>query len=173
MRSISEKRTRQDLIDPALEKAGWLMRDKSKVGIEIPVDGYDAQPWNGVTDYILLRENGEILAVVEAKKTCVDPRQAEAQLTHYVNEIEKHQSLRPFGFLTNGYEIYFVDVGLSSKRLVSGFFAGMTWKTCCLSSNREYPWQIFKSTPKSLTGLTNTKPSGGLGKPLKQENEKP
>ena len=121
-RQISEERTRKEMIDPQLETAGWYLRDHSKVKIEIPVDGYDAEPWNGVTDYCLYRENGEVLAVVEAKKTSVDVRLAEAQLTHYVTEIEKHQSFRPFGFLANGYDIYFVDVGFSAERLVSGFF---------------------------------------------------
>jgi type I site-specific restriction endonuclease len=121
-RSISEKRTRKDMIDPQLERAGWYLRDHSKVKIEIPVDGYDAEPWNGVTDYCLYRENGEVLAVVEAKKTVVDVRLAEAQLEYYVREIEKHQSFRPFGFLVNGYDIYFVEVGYTSKRLVNGFF---------------------------------------------------
>ncbi|MCJ7433704.1 MAG: hypothetical protein MUO77_09485, partial [Anaerolineales bacterium] len=47
---------------------------------------------------------------------------AEAQLTHYVTEIEKHQSFRPFGFLANGLEIHFVDVGIAHKREVFGFF---------------------------------------------------
>ncbi len=122
MRHISEERTRKEMIDPQLEKAGWYLRDHSKVKIEIPVDGYDAEPWNGVTDYALYRENGEVLAVVEAKKTAVDVRLAEAQLTHYVTEIEKHQSFRPFGFLANGLEIYFVDVGVAPKREVFGFF---------------------------------------------------
>ena len=122
MRRISEERTRKEMIDPQLEKAGWYLRDHAKVKIEIPVDGYDAEPWNGVTDYCLYRENGEVLAVVEAKKTMVDVRQAEAQLTYYVTEIEKHQSFRPFGFLANGLEIYFVDVGLAAKREVFGFF---------------------------------------------------
>ncbi|HNC59889.1 MAG TPA: type I restriction endonuclease, partial [Leptospiraceae bacterium] len=102
--------------------AGWYLRDHSKVKIEIPVDGYDAEPWNGVSDYTLYRENGEVLAVVEAKKTAVDVRLAEAQLTHYVTEIEKHQSFRPFGFLANGLEIHFVDVGYAPKREVFGFF---------------------------------------------------
>ncbi len=122
MRRISEERTRKEMIDPQLEKAGWYLRDHAKVKIEIPVDGYDAEPWNGVTDYCLYRENGEVLAVVEAKKTSIDVRLAEAQLEYYVKEIEKHQSLRPFGFLANGYDIYFVETGLSSKRLVNGFF---------------------------------------------------
>src|SRR5512136_162053 len=122
LQRISEERTRKEMIDPQLEKAGWYIRDHAKVKIEIPVDGYDAEPWNGVTDYCLYRANGEVLAVVEAKKTAVDVRQAEAQLTYYVNEIEKHQSFKPFGFLANGREIYFVDVGLAAKREVFGFF---------------------------------------------------
>ena len=66
--NISEDRTRKELIDPQLEKAGWYLRDHSRVKTEIPVDGYDAEPWNGVTDYTLYRENGEVLAVVEAKE---------------------------------------------------------------------------------------------------------
>lgn len=107
-RQISEDATRKKLIDPQLEKAGWYLRDHSKVKIEIPVDGYDAEPRNGVSDYCLYRENGDVLAVVEAKKTCVDVRLAEGQLTHYVTEIEQHQSFRPFGFLANGLEIHFV-----------------------------------------------------------------
>lgn len=60
--------------------------------------------------------------MVEAKKTSVDVCLAEAQLTHYVTEIEKHQSFRPFGFLANGLEIHFVDVGIAPKREVFGFF---------------------------------------------------
>jgi type I restriction enzyme, R subunit len=121
-RQISEAKTRKEMIDPQLEKVGWYLRDHSKVKIEIPVDGYDAEPWNGVTDYTLYRENGEVLAVVEAKRTSTDVRLAEAQLTYYVTEIEKHQSFRPFGFLANGLEIYFVDVGVAHKREVFGFF---------------------------------------------------
>ncbi|MBE0672133.1 MAG: DEAD/DEAH box helicase family protein [Anaerolineales bacterium] len=121
-RKISEERTRKEMIDPQLERAGWYLRDHSKVKEEIPVDGETAEPWNGVTDYSLYRENGEILAVVEAKRTSTDVRLAEAQLTYYVTEIEKHQSFRPFGFLANGLEIHFVDVGIAHKREVFGFF---------------------------------------------------
>jgi type I restriction enzyme, R subunit len=121
-RRISEEATRKEMVDPQLETAGWYLRDHSRIKEEIPVDGYDAEPWNGVTDYTLYRENGEVLAVVEAKKTVVDVRLAQAQLEYYVKEIERHQSFRPFGFLANGLEIYFEDVGISSKREVFGFF---------------------------------------------------
>lgn len=56
----SEEQTRKQLIDPQLERAGWYLCDYSRVKIEIPVDGYDAEPWNGVSDYCLYRENGEL-----------------------------------------------------------------------------------------------------------------
>ena len=65
-RKLSEERTRKEMIDPQLERAGWYLRDHSKINIEIPVDGYDAEPWNGVSDYCLYRNNGEVLAVMEA-----------------------------------------------------------------------------------------------------------
>ncbi|BCL37104.1 hypothetical protein [Nostoc sp. MS1] len=51
--SLSEANTRTAFIDPALTKAGWNLQDPNQVGFEIPVDGYDAEPWNGVTDYCL------------------------------------------------------------------------------------------------------------------------
>ena len=79
MRQISEKATRKELIDPALEKAQWYLKNHAQVGLEIPVDGYDAEPWNGVTDYCLYRPNGEVIAVVEAKRTSHDPRLARQQ----------------------------------------------------------------------------------------------
>lgn len=85
----SEASTRQRFIDPALTKAGWKLNNKTQVDIEIPVDGHDAEPWNGITDYVLLRENGEVLAVVEAKKTTHEPRLAQQQTEHYITEIEK------------------------------------------------------------------------------------
>jgi type I site-specific restriction endonuclease len=78
---ITEERTRKEMIDPQLERAGWYLRDHAKVKIEIPVDGYDAEPWNGVTDYCLYRENWEALAVVEDKTTAVDVRLAQGYET--------------------------------------------------------------------------------------------
>lgn len=62
------------------------------------------------------REWGSIGGGGSQRKTAVDVRLAEAQLTYYVTEIEKHQSFRPFGFLANGLEIHFVDVGIAHKR---------------------------------------------------------
>ncbi|MBD2292011.1 DEAD/DEAH box helicase family protein [Anabaena sphaerica FACHB-251] len=121
--SANEANTRTQLIDPALTLAGWNIKDSNQVGLEIPVDGYNAEPWNGVTDYCLYQPNGEVIAVVEAKRQSSNPKIAQTQVEYYVKEIEKHQSFRPFAFMTNGEEIYFWDVGNSAKRQVAGFFS--------------------------------------------------
>jgi hypothetical protein len=83
----NEAKTRKDRIDPALAKAHWDVNNPAQVGIEVPVDGYDAEPWNGVTDYVLHHPDGTILAVVEAKKQMRDPNVARAQIQHYITEI--------------------------------------------------------------------------------------
>lgn len=110
MTGRTEELTRKELIDPALERAGWDVADDSQVGIEIPADGFDVAAWQqlhkelkesgesydaelpaGICDYVLYQENGQIIAVVEAKRTSVNPALAAAQTEFYVREIEKHQ----------------------------------------------------------------------------------
>ena len=41
---FNEAQARYILIDPALDKAGWKPHDRTQVGLEVPVDGYDAEP---------------------------------------------------------------------------------------------------------------------------------
>lgn len=41
----------------------------AKVGFEIPVSNYDTTIVTGFTDYCLYKQNGEIIAVVESKRT--------------------------------------------------------------------------------------------------------
>ncbi|MCB0188322.1 MAG: DEAD/DEAH box helicase family protein, partial [Caldilineaceae bacterium] len=142
--TYTEAETRRHLIDKALAQAGWEVTNPNHVGIEIPVDGFDAAAWqvleqqlkilrdqgisynvtlpSGISDYVLYRTNGEILAVVEAKRTSVDPRLAQTQAEFYTTELAKRQSFRPFVFLTNGRQIYFWDSQHAARRLVQGFF---------------------------------------------------
>ena len=141
MNQPNEATTRTVQIDPQLEAAGWNVGDSKQVGLEIPVDG-NAEAWRvlkaelerkgvptevtfpaGISDYVLYRENGNVLAVVEAKRASVDIRLAEAQTRFYVEEISKRQGVRPFAFLTNGTKTYFWDVGEAPKREVHGFFS--------------------------------------------------
>ena len=85
---LNESETRYNIIDPLLEKAGWNLADRRSVGFEIPVDGYDSSPVNGITDYCLYRDNGEVLAVIEAKRTRRDARVGKEQLLQYITKIE-------------------------------------------------------------------------------------
>ena len=179
---MNEAETRAQLIDKALEKAEWKLRDPHQVGQEIPVDGFDPAEWQklkkqlvrmmqdergrynalpaGISDYVLYRENGEVLAVVEARKTAVDVRLAEAQLTHYVTEIDKHQSFRPFGFMANGLEIYFVDVGIAHQheaiRRVCEAFEIPSRRLDDNQENRpeglDGPTQLLKKKPSGRSG---------------------
>lgn len=120
---LSEAQTRSHHIDRQLLTADWKLSDRSQVGLEVPVDGYDAEPWNGVTDYCLYDASGNVVAVVEAKRCSRNAREADEQLRHYVTEIAKKQPFAPFGFMANGHDIWFWEVGLTNPRLVAGFFA--------------------------------------------------
>jgi type I restriction enzyme R subunit len=121
--TLNEAQTRALQIDPQLRSADWKLNDRTQVRLEVPVDGYDAEPWNGVTDYCLYDASGNVLAVVEAKRCSRDAREADEQLRHYVTEIAKKQPFAPFGFMANGHDIWFWEVGLANPRLVAGFFA--------------------------------------------------
>lgn len=119
---LNEAQTREMQIDPQLRAADWRLNDRSQVRFEVPVDGYDAEPWNGVTDYCLYDASGNVLAVVEAKRCSRNAREADEQLRYYVNEIAKKQEYAPFGFMANGHDIWFWEIGLANPRLVAGFF---------------------------------------------------
>ena len=88
----------------------------------MPVNGYDPTPWNGFTDYSLYEPTGQVIAVIEAKRTARNPREGEEQLKQYVTEIANDQPFIPFGFMANGLHTYFWDVGLAHPRMVAGFF---------------------------------------------------
>ena len=54
-------------------------------------------------------DDGRILAVIEAKRTCVDVSKGRQQAKLYADLIEQKQGRRPVVFLTNGFEIHIVD----------------------------------------------------------------
>lgn len=120
---VNEQTTRLNLIDPQLKKAGWNLSDRTQVGFEIPVGGYDRSIYEGFTDYCLYRTNGDVLAVVEAKRTSRDARVGKQQVLEYVTAIEKRQSFRPFAFMANGEDVFFWDSVDAADRHVAGFFS--------------------------------------------------
>lgn len=128
---ITEAKTRQEIIDQRLLKAGWDVNNPSQVtseldiwvglpeGIEEPEHEHQGFQY---ADYVLLGEDGYPLAVVEAKKTSKDARIGQEQARQYAVNIQKNSGKdMPFVFYTNGHDIYFWDTEKFPPRKVYGF----------------------------------------------------
>lgn len=126
----TENLTRKEIIDVRLKQAGWNVSDHTQVieEFDIIVDKNLAEkapnPYSGhqFSDYVLLGKDCKPLAVVEAKKTSVDAAIGREQAKQYCHNI--HNSTNnglPFCFYTNGYDIYFWDLGNYPPKKVYGF----------------------------------------------------
>lgn len=104
---ISEYKTRKIYIDTMLEDAGWIENKNWINEYEIP--GMPNKSEVGYADYVLMGDDGRILAVIEAKRTCVDVAKGRQQLKLYCDLIEQKQHRRPVGFLTNGFDTRIID----------------------------------------------------------------
>jgi len=128
----NESKTRKEIIDLRLLKAGWNVSNPAQVTSELDiwvgVPEYmreaPATPYLGhqYADYALLGEDGNPLAVVEAKKTSRDARVGQEQARQYAVNIKKDSNKdMPFVFYTNGNDIYFWDTEKFPPRKVHGF----------------------------------------------------
>lgn len=122
------------LIDDQLRLAGWDPADKSQVLTEVRItrdadfvaDGDFARSALseaiaqiiGYADYVLFDQRGRPLAVIEAKRTAINPYVAKHQALPYAKQIGA-----PFIFLTNGELIYFWDYQNDDARIVNSFFS--------------------------------------------------
>lgn len=104
---ITEYKTRKLYIDAMLQDAGWTE------GVnwlnEYEIQGMPNKSETGYADYVLLGDDGRILAVVEAKRTCLDVSKGRQQAKLYADLIAKKQGSRPVVFLTNGFETRIED----------------------------------------------------------------
>lgn len=146
--SFTERETRHHLIDLALREAGWdNLRDGHE--LEFPITGMpvsrDNPRGNGFCDYVLWDENGLPLALIEAKRTAVNPENGRHQAWLYANALESMTSQRPIIFYTNGYKSFlWDDTFYSLPRRVYGFY-----------TREELRWTIQKrKTRKDLRTMT-------------------
>ena len=123
MMNPNEAETRKRLIDAQIAKSGWNLCDPIEVRFEVTASGDDDDWFDGITDYSLYAPNGEIIAIVEAKRQSRSPQTARRQAELYVERIEQNQSFRPFVFLANGNEIWFWNTEEETPREVAGFFS--------------------------------------------------
>lgn len=120
------------VIDGQLRQAGWDTTDQTQVRAEVSVQaaasGLAREPSAAYdqpatrhprrADYVLYGQQGEPLAVVEAKKTAIHPYQAKQQALPYARALGA-----PFIFLTNGELLYFWDYENDDARIVNGFYS--------------------------------------------------
>ncbi len=104
---LSEYKTRKIYIDFMLSDAGWHEGRDWLNEVELP--GMPNKSEVGYADYVLYGDDGKPLAVVEAKRTCVDVSKGRHQAKLYADLIEKQYGRRPVIFLTNGFETRIQD----------------------------------------------------------------
>ena len=117
---ISEYETRKLYIDVLLEDAGWT-KGKDWVD-EVKLPGMPNKGEVGYADCVLYGEDGRALAVIEAKRTCVDLAQGRQQAKLYADLLEKQYGRRPVIFLTNGFETR-IDDGQYPERRVATIYS--------------------------------------------------
>jgi type I restriction enzyme, R subunit len=100
-------------IDALLKDQGWAVANANAVRFEYTLpDGTRA-------DYVLCDRNGRSLAVIEAKKSSINPADAAVQAKAYAEQLAV-----PFIFLSNGEEIRFWDWQLEAHPRVAKTFFG-------------------------------------------------
>lgn len=117
----SEAQTRDLIIDELLREAGWdLAEERDR---EFEVTGMPNAQGVGYVDYVLWGGDGLPLAVVEAKKTTVEPAIGQQQAKLYADCLEQMTGRRPVILYSNGYQTWLWDdaAGYPPRR-VEGFF---------------------------------------------------
>jgi type I restriction enzyme R subunit len=124
-----EQKTRKEIIDHRLIKAGWNINDRTQVVEEFSIavaSGITSEPLVGFgiqfSDYVLLGKDGKPMAVVEAKKSTIDANIGKEQAKQYCYFIQKQNGGQlPFCFYTNGHDIFFWDLDNYPPKKVYGF----------------------------------------------------
>ncbi len=117
---LSEYKTRKIYIDAMLLDAGWTEgRDWIN---EVKLSGMPNGSEVGYVDYVLYDDTHKPLAVIEAKRTCVDVSKGRQQAKLYADILERNHGRRPVIFLTNGFETR-IDDGAYPERKVATIYA--------------------------------------------------
>ena len=87
--------------------AGWT-EGKDWIN-EVELSGMPNKSELGFADYVLYDDMHRPLAVIEAKRTCVDVSKGRQQAKLYADLLEEKYKRRPVVFLTNGFETRIID----------------------------------------------------------------
>ncbi len=138
--NYSEAATRHYLIDVELKRAGWPL-DKPR-DREFKVTGMPSAKGIGYVDYVLWGDDGKPLAVVEAKKTTVDPAVGKQQAKLYADCLQQMHGRRPIIFFTNGYETWLWDDSAYPPRQVAGFYKKAELQRLLVRRTQQHPLDV-------------------------------
>lgn len=132
---LSEYKTRKLYIDVMLMDAGWI-QGKDWMN-EVELRGMPNKSEVGYVDYVLYDDMHRPLALIEAKRTCVDVSKGRQQAKLYADLLEKQCGRRPVIFLTNGFETHIIDgryperkcAAIYSKRDLEKWFNLLSMRT--------------------------------------------
>ncbi len=132
---LSEYKTRKLYIDAMLRDAGWAEGINWMNEVELP--GMPNKSEVGYADYVLYDDMHRPLAVIEAKRTCVDVSKGRQQAKLYADLLEQKYKRRPVIFLTNGFDTHIIDgqyperkcSAIYSKRDLEKWFNLLTMRT--------------------------------------------
>ena len=132
---LSEYKTRKLYIDAMLLDAGWIKGKDWKDEVEL--SGMPNASGTGYADYVLYDDQLRPLALIEAKRTCVDVSKGRQQAKLYADILEQKYGRRPVVFLTNGFETRIIDTQyperkcafIYSKRDLEKWFNLLTMRT--------------------------------------------
>ncbi len=114
---LTEYQTRKIYIDAMLLDAGWTQGKDWLNEVQLP--GMPNRSEEGYADYVLYGDDGRPLAVIEAKRTCVDVSRGRQQAKLYADLLEKRYGRRPVVFLTNGFDIRIDDNAYPERKVAA------------------------------------------------------
>ena len=118
---LSEFNTRKIYIDFMLQDAGWV-EGKDWLN-EVELFGMPNTTGVGFADYVLFDDAHRPLAVLEAKRTCVDVAKGRQQAKLYADLLEQKYGRRPIIFLSNGFETRIWDDRFQPERRVASVYS--------------------------------------------------
>ncbi len=114
---LTEYETRKIYIDAMLTDAGWTEGKDWRNEVELP--GMANKSEAGFADYVFYGDDGRPLALLEAKRTCVDVSKGRQQAKLYADLLEKECGRRPVIFLSNGFETRINDSRCPERRVAA------------------------------------------------------
>ena len=166
----NEDKTRKLIIDLDLERAGWpLDREQDR---EYEVTGMPNETGIGYADYVLWGDDGKPLAVVEAKKTTVDPEVGQQQAKLYADCLEAMHGQRPIIFYTNGYKTRLWDDLAYPPRTVAGFYKKDELTSVILRRAQKQPLDVAQVKDHIVERYYQKRAIGSIGEQFVQAHRK-